>query len=221
MAELFSINDGPTGGRERIVWWRATKRERGAKIAALPVYKRHSYLDRLNIDKMLIRRSYDTYSRYECNNWHISFQVMNSAAEKRRLKGLPTAEDRKRYRFVIESFRMSRLGDGGPLAKLDAMTEGNHPFIYDRHSGFIMHEDELMNAMNAGIEFEMLTLKMPEGRAIAIYQLESHKKHSGFWSYDVHEKDRYNRKIQPGEDVRCQFYFSHPTDLLWFKFRYG
>lgn len=221
MAEIFSITDGPPGGRERIAWWRASKRERGAKIAAMPHYKRHSYLDRLNIDKMLIRRSYDTYSRYECNNWHISFQVMEDAAEKRRRTGLPTPEDRKRHRHVIDSLRMSRLGDGGPLAKLDSKIEGNRPFIYDRHSNFIMHEDELMNAMNAGIEFEMLTLAMPEGRAIAIYQLESYKQHSGFWSYDVHEQDRYSQRIQPGENVRCQFYFSHPTDLTWFKFRYG
>ena len=79
MAAIFSITDGPPGGRERIAWWRASKRERGAKIAAMLHYKRHSYLDRLNIDKMLIRRSYDTYSRYECNNWHISFQVMEDA----------------------------------------------------------------------------------------------------------------------------------------------
>lgn len=221
MAEIFSINDGPSGGRERIMWWRATKRERGAKIAAMRAYQRYSYLDRLNIDKLLIRRSYDTYSRYECNNWHISFQVMEDAAEKRRSEGLPTEKARKRHRHIIDSFRMSRLGDGGPLAIMESRIEGNRPFIYDLHSGFIMHENDLMNAMNAGIEFEMLEIRMPEGRAISIYQKESFQKHFGFWSYDVHEQDRYKQKIQPGEDVRCQFYFSHPTDLMWFKFRYG
>ena len=87
MAAIFSITDGPPGGRERIAWWRASKRERGAKIAAMPHYKRHSYLDRLNIDKMLIR--------------HISFQVMEDAAEKRRSEGLPTEKARKRHRWPI------------------------------------------------------------------------------------------------------------------------
>lgn len=218
MSEMFDFEDGPKYGRERIMWWRETKRERAAKIAAIPSYRRNQYLNMLHNEKALIRNSYNTFSLYHCGNWHISYEVMNRAAERRRQSGLSTPDDRKRHRHTIASFRVSRLIDGGPMARMDAMTEGNRPFIFDRHSGFIMQEDQLMNAMNAGIQFEMLTFTMQEGKAIRIYEAESYKKHFGFWSFDVHEKDR---NIKFGEPVRCQFYFSHPTDLMWFKFRYG
>lgn len=215
----FTSEDGPRSGRERIAWWRATKAQRGAQLAAMPKYRRYPIMDRLHHDKWMIRKSYDTFSRFTCQNFYISLDVMERAQDRRRRNGLPTPEDRRQHRHIIESLRMSRMGDGGPLARLERSIEGNPPFIYDLHSGYIYMEDDLMDAMNAGIEFEILTLRMTEGRALKIRDVETRTKHHGYWSFDTHEKDRFNR--EPGAEVRIEFFFSNPTDLLWFKFRYG
>lgn len=215
----FTTEDGPKSGRERIVWWRETKALRGAQIAAMPKYKRYQYLDRLHHERCMIRNSYSYYSRFTCQNFYISLDVMERAQERRRKTGLPTPEARKQHRHIIESLRMSRMGDGGPLARLDRSVEGNPPFIYDLHSGYIYMEDDLMDAMNAGIKFELLTLRMTEGRALKIRDIETRTKHHGYWYFDTHEKDRFKTDLTA--KVRIEFLFSNPTDLLWFKFRYG
>lgn len=215
----FTHEDGPKSGRERIIWWRETKAVRAAQIAAMPKYKRYQYLDRLHHEKCMLKKSYLTYSRFTCQNFYISLDVMERAQERRRRAGLSTPESRKQHRHVIQSLRMARMSDGGPLARMERSIEGNPPFIHDLHSGYIYMEDDLMDAMNAGIKFEILTLTMTESRALKIMDTETRTKHHGYWSFDTHEKDRF--KSQPDEKVRIEFFFSNPTDLLWFKFRYG
>ena len=215
----FTSEDGPKGVRERIAWWRATKAQRGAQVAAMPKYRRYPIMDRLHHDKCMIRQSYLIVSRFTCQNFYISLDVMERAQDRRRRTGLPTPESRKQHRHIIESLRMSRMSDGGPLARLDRSVEGNPPFIHDLHSGYIYMEEDLMDAMNAGIEFEILTLVMTEGRALKIRDIETRTKHHGYWYFDTHEAERYNS--DPKATVRIEFLFSNPTDLLWFKFRYG
>lgn len=218
MLNAEDMYKGPNG-KTRISWWRATKRDRGAIIAQMPKHRRNHHLDRLHHEARMIKKSYSTYSNYDSNYYSVysfGLHVGLNIHERRKL----CAQKRGQLRRTLTALRDIRIGSGGPLARLERQIEGNPPFIFDIHSGYIPDEYSLMDAMNAGINFDILTFRMPEGKAIQIARRESYLKHSGYWFYEVHEKDHQARDFAR-DVVRVLFYFSSPADLTWFKLRYG
>lgn len=212
--------------KQDVLDWYRGKKERGARIAALPSYHRHAEIDWLNRRKWEIRReqaNHFSLGRDYMHGLNIELFERHVAARRRGFSTFDTQQEaRQKHRRAFEMMRGYRLNSGGLLARMEAKLDGFPPYVADA-SGYLC-EDEFINALNAGIKFHELTLKMTQGQAICMVQnVETRKIHNGLWTYEPHKKDAdaVDRAKDYTTPIRIIFYFSEPSTLLWFKFRYG